>query len=35
MIFIVVKHRVRHEHASDFPRLVEAFTAATRAGRAP
>jgi quinol monooxygenase YgiN len=31
MIFIVVRHRVRHEHADDFPRLVEDFTAATRA----
>jgi quinol monooxygenase YgiN len=31
MIFIVVRHRVRQEHADDFPRLVEAFTAATRA----
>ena len=31
MIFIVVRHRVRHEHANDFPRLVAEFTAATRA----
>ncbi len=31
MIFIVVRHRVRHEHANDFPRLVEDFTVATRA----
>jgi len=31
MIFIVVRHRVRQEHANDFPRLVEEFTAATRA----
>jgi quinol monooxygenase YgiN len=31
MIFIVVRHRVRLEHADDFPRLVESFTAASRA----
>jgi quinol monooxygenase YgiN len=31
MIFIVVRHRIRHEHANDFPRLVGDFTAATRA----
>lgn len=31
MIFIVVRHRVRDEHAGDFPQLVGDFTAATRA----
>ena len=31
MIFIVVKFRVRPEHADNFPQLVAPFTAATRA----
>lgn len=31
MIVIVVRHRVRHEHADDFPRLAGDFTAATGA----
>lgn len=31
MIFIVVKHPVRPEYASDWPALVEEFTVATRA----
>jgi len=31
MILIVVRHRIRPEHADDFPRMVEDFTAATRA----
>jgi quinol monooxygenase YgiN len=31
VIPIVVRHRVREEHATDFPRLVRDFTAATRA----
>jgi hypothetical protein len=31
MILIVARHRVRPEYAGDFPRLVEEFTAATRA----
>jgi len=31
MIFIVVRHLVRPEYAEEFPRLVEDFTAASRA----
>jgi quinol monooxygenase YgiN len=31
MIFVVVRHRVRREHAEDFPRLVAEFTATSRA----
>lgn len=31
MILIVVRHLVRPEHAEAFPRLVEDFTAASRA----
>jgi quinol monooxygenase YgiN len=31
VILIVVRHRVRDEYATDFPRLVSDFTAATRA----
>ena len=31
MIFIVVRHPIRPEHAEQFPRLVEDFTAASRA----
>ncbi len=31
MIFVVVKMRVRHELADDFPERVRAFTEATRA----
>lgn len=31
MIFIVVKHPVRPEHADAWPTLVEEFTSATRA----
>jgi quinol monooxygenase YgiN len=31
VIVIVVRHRVRYEHADDFPRLAGDFTAATRA----
>ncbi len=31
MIFIVVRHPVRPEYAEEFPRLVEEFTAASRA----
>ena len=31
MIFIVVRHLIRPEYAGEFPRLVEDFTAATRA----
>ena len=31
MIFIVVRHRIRPEYAEEFPRLVEDFTAASRA----
>jgi len=31
MIFIVVRHPIRPEYAEEFPRLVEDFTAATRA----
>jgi quinol monooxygenase YgiN len=31
MILIVVRHPIRPEYAEEFPRLVEDFTAATRA----
>jgi quinol monooxygenase YgiN len=31
MIFIVVRHPIRPEYAEEFPRLVEDFTAASRA----
>ena len=31
MILIVARHRVRPEYAGDFPHLVAAFTAASRA----
>lgn len=31
MIFIVVRHPIRPELADEFPRMVEDFTAATRA----
>jgi quinol monooxygenase YgiN len=31
MIFIVVRHPIRAESAEEFPRLMEGFTAATRA----
>ena len=31
MIFIVVRHPIRPESAEEFPRLMEVFTAATRA----
>jgi quinol monooxygenase YgiN len=31
MILIVVRHVIRPEHADGFPRMVEDFTAATRA----
>ena len=31
MIFIVVRHLIRAEYAEEFPRLVEDFTAASRA----
>jgi quinol monooxygenase YgiN len=31
MIFIVVKHPVRHQYAEGWPSLVDEFTAATRA----
>jgi quinol monooxygenase YgiN len=31
MIFIVVRHPIRPGYAEDFPRLVQDFTAATRA----